>query len=71
MKERNEIIEELNDVLEKTYDSVRGYQKAAEKAEDNRLMGYFNEQVLTRKKFVNELTQEVRSLGGEPKEEGF
>lgn len=70
MEDRKEIIEELNDVLEKNYDSLNGYRKAAEDARDNLLMGYLNKQVLIRKEFIDELTTEVRALGGEPKTSG-
>jgi len=70
MENRKEIIEELNDILERNYDSVEGFRKAAENANDNRLMGYFNKQVLKRKDYIGDLTAEVRSLGGEPKESG-
>jgi len=70
MGNRNEIIEELNDILERNYDSVKGFKKAAENADDNRLVGYFNKQVLKRKGFIGELSNEVSSLGGSPKDSG-
>lgn len=70
MENRKETIEELNDILERNYDSVAGFRKAAERANDNRLMGYFNEQVLKRQDYIDQLTAEVRNLGGEPKESG-
>ena len=70
MADYSEVIEELNDVLERNYDSVEGYRKAAENANSNQLMGWFNEQVIARKKHIDELTAEVRRLGGDPKDSG-
>lgn len=70
MENRSETIEELNDILERTYDSIEGYRKAAENATENKLMGYFNDQVITRKGYIDELTAEVKRLGGTPKDSG-
>lgn len=70
MENHEKTIEELNDILEKTYDAIAGFRKAAENAKDTRLMGYFNEQVLTREQFSHELAAEVRNLGGTPKTSG-
>lgn len=70
MTDRKEIVEELNDILERNYDAVEGYRKAAENAKANKLMGWLNEQVIERKTFISELAAEVRSLGGTPKESG-
>lgn len=76
MENREKAIEELNDILEKNYDAVEGYRKAAENAAqatsafDNSLMSFFNRQVNERKVFIDELKAEVRSLGGEPKDDG-
>lgn len=70
MKDHSEIIEELNDILERNYDAVKGFQTAAEKVNDVQLMGYFNNQVITRKKFIKEISSEVHNLGGEPKTSG-
>ncbi len=70
MENRKDTIEELNDILAKTHDSVEGFREAAANVNDNRLMSYFNEQVITRKAFVTELEREIRSLGGEPAEDG-
>lgn len=76
MENREKTIEELNDILEKNYDAVNGYRKAAENAVgaspsvDTKLMSFFNRQVKERETFVTELKNEIRSLGGEPKEDG-
>ena len=76
MENRKKTIEELNDILEKNYDAVNGYRKAAENAVgvtpsvDTTLMSFFNRQVKERQVFVDELKNEIRSLGGEPKEDG-
>lgn len=70
MENRKKTVEELNDILEKTHDSVQGFQKASEKTEDSMLKNYFNQQATTRQRFADELSAEVRSLGGEPKTSG-
>jgi len=70
MENNLEIIEELNDILQKNYDAVNGFQTAAEKVNDIKLMGYFNEQVIARKRFIMELSNEIKLLGGEPTESG-
>ncbi|PHN02619.1 ferritin-like domain-containing protein [Flavilitoribacter nigricans] len=70
MQNHNEIIEELNDVIEKNHDAVRGYRKAAENVRESRLISFFNHQVTEREGFIRELQNEVRNLGGTPKAEG-
>lgn len=76
MENRKETIEELNEILEKNYDAVHGYRKAAERAtkattpSDNSLMSFFNRQVNERQGFVEELKAEIRALGGTPEEDG-
>lgn len=70
MQNYSETIEELNDVLQKNYDAIEGFQTAAEKVNGNHLMGYFNKQVVARKRFVHELSAEIRNLGGEPTDSG-
>ena len=70
MENRDRTIEELNDILAKNYDGLAGYRKAAEKSKNTFLMGYFNRRVNERKIFIDELTSEVRALGGEPTDDG-
>lgn len=70
MQNREKTIEELNDILAKNYDALQGYRKAAERTKDNYLMGYFNNRAIERQEFIDELRTEVRSLGGEPTDDG-
>lgn len=55
----------LNDLLEKTYDAEKGYQKAAEHVEDSYLKGFFQRKAQQRYDFGHELKTEIRSLGQE------
>lgn len=70
MQQHSEIIEELNDIIEKSYDAVKGYRKAIDKVKDSNLISFFNRQINERERFISELQQEVRSLGGEPDAHG-
>lgn len=70
MANYSEIIEELNDIIEKTYDSVKGYEKASEKVSDASLVNFFNRRINERQTFITELQNEVRSLGGTPDTHG-
>lgn len=70
MQDYHEIVEELNDIIQKNHDSVEGYRKASEKVSDSNLVSFFNRQINERQGFIRELQNEVRNLGGEPSTEG-
>ncbi len=70
MQNHRKIIEELNDIIEKNYDAVRGYRKVADYANETRLINFFNGQARERERFITELQNEVRSLGGTPETDG-
>jgi len=70
MENRTQTIEELNDILERNYDSVAGYEKAAENVKNSRLKNYLTREMIARKEFIKELAAEVLNLGGTPKSSG-
>jgi uncharacterized protein (TIGR02284 family) len=60
----------LNELLEKNYDAEKGYKKAAEIVENERLVNFFNEQAQNRYDFGHELKSEIRNHGEEPDKGG-
>lgn len=55
----------LNDLLEKTYDSEKGFKKAAEHAEGADLRAYFNRKAIERTTFGHDLKREISAFGQE------
>ena len=68
MDKKEKITGILNDLIQINNDRVVGYEKAIDelKAEDADLKMLFQRYTLESKQFVNELTQEVTRLGGDP-----
>jgi uncharacterized protein (TIGR02284 family) len=66
METSKELINDLNGILEKHNDAVRGYDEAAEKAKSPALKTFLQRNAGTRKSFATDLKQEVASLGGDP-----
>ena len=68
MEKKEKVIGILNDLIQINNDRVVGYEKAIDelKAEDADLKMLFQRYTLESKQFVNELTQEVTRLGGDP-----
>src|SRR5689334_11166030 len=67
--ERNErAIEVLNDLIRINNDRIEGYEKAVNKANatDVDLKAIFNSMAQESRKYANELTAQVRRLGGDP-----
>jgi uncharacterized protein (TIGR02284 family) len=62
------VIEELNDLVEKNHDAVDGFQNAAEKVKNHDLKNFLMEHAQQRNQFNSELRQEITALGGNPKE---
>lgn len=56
---------QLNGLLEKTYDAEKGFRKAAENVEHAGLKNYFNQKAQERYDFGHELKQEINSFGQE------
>jgi uncharacterized protein (TIGR02284 family) len=60
----------LQQLVEITLDSARGYAEAAQDARDRRFGANFQAWAGERQRLVYELEQQIRLLGGEPRESG-
>jgi uncharacterized protein (TIGR02284 family) len=60
----------LNGLIETTLDSADGYRKAAEKADNPRFKDLFETRARKREQLTSDLKAEVRTFGGEPKDDG-
>jgi len=63
-------IDVLNDLIEVTLDSSDGYRRAAEETEHTSYRTLFRRRAEDRRQIVTEFQEAVRSLGGEPEDEG-
>ncbi len=66
MKYSEKIADKLNDLLEKNYDSEKGYKLAEEKVNDPRLKEIFKSRAQNRYDFGHELKAEIRNYGESP-----
>src|SRR5678815_292083 len=67
--EKNErAVEVLNDLIRINNDRIEGYEKAIDKTNetDLDLRAVFNRMAQESRKYANELTSQVRRLGGDP-----
>jgi len=55
----------LNDLLERTYDAEKGFEKAAENTKNDYLKGFFTRKAQQRYDFGHELKTEITSFGQE------
>ena len=69
METNKELIKHLNGILEKNNDAVRGYKEAAEEVKNPSLKTFLERNAGTRQSFVQDLKQEVVSLGGDPEDD--
>lgn len=60
-----EVGEKLNELLEKTYDAEKGFEKAAENTEHQQLKALFHSKAQQRYDFGHELKSEIKSFGQE------
>jgi len=60
----------LNSLIETTLDSADGYGKAAERADNPQFQRLFSDRAASRRLLCQQLKAEVRSFGGEPKDDG-
>ena len=65
-----EVISTLNDLIETCKDGQKGYQTAAEAVDRSDLKSLFANFSQQRAKFLGELQQEVRAIGGDPEQSG-
>ena len=70
MEARNHDIETVNDLIKTTIDSVDGYRSAAEDANSHQFQAIFFERANERQHVADELREHVRSLGGDPQDDG-
>ena len=64
--DRNQTIDVLNGLIETDRDGQEGFQEAADNVQNADLKTFFADASLERARFVGELQQEVRALGGDP-----
>lgn len=71
VKTKEDTIEELNDVTRLMIDSYKGYQAACEECDDSfALANEFVQRAERRSRYISEVQNHVRSLGGEPSTHG-
>ena len=70
MADNDHAVHVLNGLIETTLDSEDGYRKAAETADNPAFRTLFESRATKRAQLVSELKTEVRSFGGEPKDDG-
>lgn len=70
MKYTEEISNKLNELLVKNYDAEKGYENAAENVDSDRLKMFFKRRSTERGQFANEIKNEIRQYGEEPKDSG-
>lgn len=64
------IYEELQEILEKNVDAVKGYEKAAENTDHDGLKSYFQRKSTERKEFNAELRSKIKATYSEFEEDG-
>jgi uncharacterized protein (TIGR02284 family) len=70
MASNEEVISTLNNLIETCRDGQNGFQTAAEGVERSELKILFHTYSQQRARFVGELQDEVRRLGGDPEDSG-
>mgnify|MGYP005990981579 CR=1 FL=1 len=70
MKYTEEISNKLNELLVKNYDAEKGYLNAAENVDSDRLKMFFKRRATERNQFANEIKNEIKQYGDEPKDSG-
>ncbi|MDX1272157.1 PA2169 family four-helix-bundle protein [Bizionia paragorgiae] len=70
MKYTEEISNKLNELLVKNYDAEKGYLNAAENVDSDRLKMFFKRRATERNQFANEIKNEIKQYGEEPKDSG-
>ena len=68
--DNHKVISILNDLIETCRDGREGFNEASENATSPELKNFFRQASRERARFVGELQQEVRTLGGDPEKSG-
>ena len=58
---REQIHEQINDILNKNEDAIKGFEMASEKATKPAIINYFKEKAKNRKQFNNEIIDEMNT----------
>ena len=66
----NQLVNNLQELLEKNYDAEKGYKKALVDTKDENLRRFLKRQIVQRNHFATELDKIIRSLNEKPKEKG-
>jgi membrane protein len=66
MKNSEINIDALNELLTRNIDATKGYREAALAVTDANLKNWLNETANKREQFTNEMTREIKAIGGEP-----
>jgi uncharacterized protein (TIGR02284 family) len=69
-KEKNEIFDEIEEILEKNEDARKGYEKASENTDDSALSSYFSKKASDREKFNSKLKAELKTVYADYDEDG-
>ncbi|WP_203296681.1 ferritin-like domain-containing protein [Luteirhabdus pelagi] len=69
-KVHKDLVNNLQELLEKNYDAEKGFKKAMEDADSQRLKEYLKYKSAQHSQFATELTDEIRQLDEQPKEKG-
>lgn len=70
MYTKNELLDELEEILEKNIDAERGYSKAAEKAENPAVKRYFENKSRERREFNSDLKTQIKAAYSDFDEDG-
>ncbi|HYP29096.1 MAG TPA: PA2169 family four-helix-bundle protein [Blastocatellia bacterium] len=68
--DNDKVISTLNDLIETCRDGQNGFQEAADNVKNPELKEFFYSISQERARYVGELQQEVRALGGDPENTG-
>ena len=64
------VVNHLQDLLEKNYDAEAGYKKAMELSKSDHLTNFLKRRAAQRSEFATQLDKEIRDLNETPKEKG-
>ncbi|MDR6301874.1 ferritin-like domain-containing protein [Mesonia maritima] len=70
MEFTEKVSKKLNQLLEKNYDSEKGYKDAAERVENPKMKDFLSEQAQKRYDFGNQLKSEIKNYGKSPDKGG-
>ncbi|MDQ7918051.1 PA2169 family four-helix-bundle protein [Mesonia sp. MT50] len=64
------LVDNLQELLEKNYDAEKGFKKALEDSNHENLKGFLKHQAVKRSRFATEIDKIIRDLDEKPKEDG-